>query len=139
MVSNLDSVGDFDLAIDAMRVSGPDNNDFGLLFRYIGPYSLDEFVIADNLQVFAVFEYTGDWKTIIDWTGTPAIQPGKANRLGISARGKHFTFSINGTPVAETENIAFSSGKVGIVAEMHNPGDSIILAYTNMELHGMLK
>jgi len=132
---DLIAVGDFDAAIDAQRLEGSDG-DYGLIFRLLDNNNYYMFVVDDYSQTFFVGSYQSNWSTIVDWTTSKAIQPGQVNHMGVSARGDHFVFSINGINVTETDIHGISLGKVGVAIDMYTAGDLQTVNFDNFELHG---
>jgi hypothetical protein len=54
---------------------------------------------------------------LIAWTSNSHIKPGAnaINRVGVLAKGSHFTLFINGTQIGEVTDSSFSSGGFGIL------------------------
>ena len=77
-----------------------------------------------NDSHFEIYYYqTGKWDTITVSEYNDVIRPTEWNRVGVSARGKHFTFTINNIAVFEMSDGRRTSGSLGIyiqVAEDHS-------------------
>lgn len=132
-------VKDFDLSIDLKR-TGTDGSDAGLVFRYSGSgdnYQLIDFVIDDYNQTFYIGQYTGEWTDLVDWTYDGSILTGVTNHLSVSVRGSEYTFAVNEQQVAQVTVSNFGTGKVGVLADVYNAGDSNVFTFTHFVLLGM--
>jgi hypothetical protein len=128
-------VSDFDVSIDIVRSSGSGNSDAGLIFREIDGGNYYNFVVDDASQNFTVrINQKGDFRTLIDWTYVEEIQMRAANRLAISARSSQFTFIINNKVVATLTDTNFSSGSIGLIADVYE-GGSTTAKNSNFELY----
>ena len=133
---NAPDVSDFDASIDAQRTTGSDG-DFGIIFRLQDKNNFCSMTIDDLNQQFWVDCYEStDWVTIIHATRSSAILNGGVNRLGVSARGSYFVFTINDTQVGQANIAAIPAGQVGICADLYSTGDKMTLNYDNFELRG---
>ncbi len=127
-------VADFRLAVEAQRVSGPEDVAYGLVFRHTaGSYYL--FSVRENgyfrFSLWADFA----WMPIVDWTETPLVRAGEVNRLEVVAKGTHFSLHINGQPVAEAEDDYLVSGEVGLSVALFTPGKAVVV-FDNFDLRG---
>jgi hypothetical protein len=126
------SVADFYLMVDARRVSGPEDADYGLVFRHTeGNYYL--FSIRDSGYYRFNLWYEFAWTPVIDWTETTAIRAGEVNHLVVVGQGITFTFSINAIEVATVGDAQFSAGDVGLAVALTTPGDALF-EFDNFEL-----
>lgn len=114
---------DFDLYVDARRIQGTAADIcYGLRFRESVTRQEDNayvFEVCDN-GYFQVDYYDGKtktWSTLKDWTWSDAILADEWNKVGVSARGPHFTFSINDWTVADLEDARLKNGKVAVFIE----------------------
>jgi hypothetical protein len=131
------AVGDFDAAVDVQQIQGSDLSDYGLIFRLLDKNNYYMFVVDEADQEFAVESYENGWTTEVDWTTSKMIYTGQVNRLGVSARGNHFVFFINGTVVAETNISGISIGNVGVATDLYNAGDTQTVNFDNFMLQGL--
>ena len=123
---------DFYLAVDARRVSGPEDADYGLVFRHTeGSYYL--FSIRDNGYYRFNLWHEFAWTPVIDWTQTTVIRAGEVNHLVVVGQGITFTFSINAVEVAVAGDAQFSEGEVGLAVALTTPGDALF-EFDNFEL-----
>ncbi len=115
---------DFYLTVDARRVSGPPDAGYGLVLRHSdGNYYL--FSIRDDGFFNFNLWYQFNWRAVVDWTGTFAIQPGQVNRLAVLAKGDTFTLSINGEQVAEVNDTQLPKGEAGLSVLLITPGNAV--------------
>ena len=131
---------DFDVYVDAKRAQGSQSKAcYGLEFRVAllrqqaGSFYVDE--VCDN-GYFIIFYHDGPtnaWKTLRAWTRSDAIRPDDWNTLGVSARGTHFTFTINDWTVAELDDASQKSGDVGLMVDIQN-GESAVFWFDNFAL-----
>jgi hypothetical protein len=114
-LKTLDHTTDFQLGVEARRVEGPLDGQYGLRFRDDG-LSYFEFLIAD----------TGNF-WVLRWDGreieyyyldrpSALIRPGELNRLAVIAEGPNFNFYINELRVAEIVEPLLPSGSFGLSA-----------------------
>lgn len=108
---------DLILEVDATKQAGPDNNGFGVIFRYVDKNNFYRFDISsDGYYGFGYYE-NDTWTSIIDWTETTAIKQGNAtNTITILCEGSNFTFYINGTKITDVTDATLSSGDIGVWA-----------------------
>lgn len=127
-------VSDFYLTVEAKQVSGPESSSYGIVFRMVDDANYYVFLISDNGQFGLSLLHNNQWKTLIDWTRTSAIQPGKVNRLTVSAEGSYFVFFISDQFVSEMSDSQLSRGIAGVVVELYNANDAAIFEFDNFEL-----
>lgn len=118
------------LSVDAARVSGPDNNDFGLICRYRNGDNFYAFLISSDGYYGIIRVQDGAYQVIGADTlqYSAAIQTGGAiNQLQAECNGSSLSFSVNGTLLAQAEDSAFRSGEVGLLAGTYGePGVEIL-------------
>ncbi len=123
---------DFYLAVDARRVSGPEDADYGVVFRHTeGSYYL--FSIRDNGYYRFNLWHEFAWTPVIDWTETTAIRAGEVNHLVVVGQGITFTFSINAVEVAMAGDAQLAEGEAGLAAALTTPGNALF-EFDNFEL-----
>jgi hypothetical protein len=108
---------DFVLEVDATQVSGTDDNDFGVLLRYVDVDNFYRFEISgDGYYSFDLMQ-DDEWITLIDWHDTPAIRQGNnTNTITVVCKGDRFTFYVNGQYLDEYRDGTFPSGDIGLLA-----------------------
>ncbi|GAB4526462.1 MAG: hypothetical protein Kow0063_00750 [Anaerolineae bacterium] len=128
------SVADFLLRVDAAQESGPNNNGYGILFRFQDRNNFYRFDISgDGFFLLSKF-HDGEWVTLVPWTASSAINIGQAtNQLEVKAIGSQISVYANGTLLAQVEDDTFTKGNFGFFASTFSePGlvisfDDIIL------------
>ena len=129
---------DFALEVDARRVSGPLDNEFGVLVRY--QPETDEFylfAISSN-GFYSVQKYqANEWQKLVDWTESAAILQGEAvNRLRVTGQGDKMRFFVNGEPLTQVEDASFRSGSVGLLASTNEKG-GVAVAFDNLRVRSL--
>lgn len=114
--------GDVRVEADAIKVSGDDDNNFGLICRYSG---------EANAANFYFFNISSDGFAIIgkvsagsqEYLSSDQMQPSEAIKQGTTSNhlradcvGSTLTLYVNGTQVATATDSAFTSGDVGLMA-----------------------
>jgi hypothetical protein len=126
---------DFALEVDARRVSGPLDNEFGVLVRY--QPETDEFYLfaISSDGFYSVQKYqAGEWQQLVKWTESTAIQQGEAvNRLRVTAQGDKMRLFVNGEPLGQVEDASFRSGSVGLIASTGDKG-GVAVAFDNLRV-----
>lgn len=130
---------DFDVYVDAKRAQGSQSGAcYGLefrasLIRQVASYYIDE--VCDN-SYFTVLYHDGatnDWTTLYTWTRSDAIRPNDWNTIGVSARGTHFTFTINDWTVVELNDASQKSGDVRLMVDIQG-GETAVIWFDNFAL-----
>jgi CHAT domain-containing protein/Tfp pilus assembly protein PilF len=128
------SLGDFYLSVDIRKISGPDDADYGVVFR------VDE---NDNLYYFEIYDpgqYTlwrksdGEWYELIGWRSSEAIHARQFNRIEVLAVGPEFSFAINGQKVSTTNDDYLEKGKIGLLIEMDQDDTRAVFEFDNLEI-----
>ena len=129
--SPVDNLADFDLALQARRVTGPSHEAcYGLLFRTSPDgYQDGTYVLSVcDAGYFKVLYYDSElgWETIQDWTQSDAIYPDDWNLLEISARDINFSLTINHQPVMAFSDSRLASGSVAVLIDVYTEQPSQI-------------
>ncbi|MBN1967708.1 MAG: hypothetical protein JW910_23835 [Anaerolineae bacterium] len=91
---------DFDLVVEVTQVAGPDNNGFGVLFRYQDTRNYYVFYISGDGWYSLEQRIDGVAEVLSDWSQSAAIRQGQAtNTLRVVARGQTFSFFVNDEPL----------------------------------------
>ncbi len=126
---------DFRLTVEATQVSGPDDNEYGVLVRMAGDQQFYVFSISgDGYARIARYD-KGAWTVLgSDWVESEAIHQGAAtNVLEVEARGPTFVFSVNGTQVLQAEDAQLTKGDIGLYAGAFNEAD-VVIDFDNLEI-----
>jgi len=127
------SVDDFSLSVETQRTDGAVQSDSGLVFRKDAKDNFYYFGIDDD-GFFVMLNYDNQWIDIIDYTPSPAILNGKANRLTVIAQGSHFVFFINDQFAGEVTDNHIQKGTVAIAVQMYEPDLQATFEFDNFEL-----
>jgi hypothetical protein len=111
---------DFILDVDATQISGPDNNSYGVIFRYgLDAKEFYTFLISgDGFYVFTVDGADRDEpELLVDWTELPAINKGaQTNHIKVIAVGENMKYYVNDQILGEVQDARFGTGVVGFFA-----------------------
>ena len=123
-------VDDAVVSVDTAPVGGPDDNAFGLVVRHKDDRNFYRFEISSD-GFYAIQAPTGSvgWEFLVDWTESPAINPGKAtNRLKVEMLGPTMAFFVNDVELARVDDERYSKGDVGVIAGTFyvDPGTHIL-------------
>ena len=127
-------VSDFYLTVEARRISGVEDAQYGVLFRRADSDNYGLFKIEDSQYFKFSVRHEGEWTHVIDWTEASAIRPGGTNRLTVLAEGSHFTFYINEQYVGEADDDRLSRGQPGLAIELADAGDTAVFEFDNFEI-----
>ncbi len=110
---------DLVVSVDAEKVGGPDDNDFGLICRYVDESNF-YFFLASSDGYYAIGRMIDGSQELIgqeQLNYTDAINLGNStNALEASCVGTSLSFKINGETVASVEDATFSEGDIGLIA-----------------------
>ena len=91
---------DMDLRVTARQLSGPDDNQFGVVFRYRDHNNYYAFFISGDGYYSLVKRKDGVLTDISTWGRSDAIAVGQAaNAIRVVAQGDAFRFFVNGQPM----------------------------------------
>lgn len=91
---------DFDLIVEATQVAGPDDNGFGVLFRYQDTRNYMLFMISGDGWYRLEQRVDGIDDVLSDWARTPVINQGQdTNTIRVVAQGNNFSFWVNDEPL----------------------------------------
>ncbi|MCL4298894.1 MAG: serine/threonine protein kinase [Anaerolineae bacterium] len=122
---------DFILSVDATPLDSETYYSYGVAFRLDEDGNVYVFEIGND-NLYSVLLYDGEWKKLKDWSSTPAIKPGEANRLIISAKGSTLTFFVNDVQLTTLENDRLSEGKIALVVDMAEGEQSATVNFDNL-------
>lgn len=123
------SYTDVRVEVDATKVGGSDDNDFGLICRYVdvdnfyfGLISSDGFSIIGKLK-------DGEQQGLSssDMEATDGIRAGSAtNAIRLDCVGEALSLYVNGAQIASAADSEFSEGDVGLIAGTFSEGGTDI-------------
>ncbi|MBN1679468.1 MAG: SH3 domain-containing protein [Anaerolineae bacterium] len=110
------NLADFTLEVDVIPVA---NVGFaGVVFRCIDQDSFYTFHVRPGTGEYRILRadqpYVENWGRLADWTYSPAVQIGGANRLGIRVEYSNLEFYINGQYVTTIQDSTYFNGWIGL-------------------------
>lgn len=121
---------DVNLEVEAKKIGGPDNNNYGLLCRYQNRNNFYFFIVSSD-GYYGIGKVENGTQRLIhpdqmhpSW----AIRKGSgANHLRAVCEGSRLALWVNGELVAETRDTNFASGDIGLIAgSFDQPGVDIV-------------
>ena len=128
---------DFIMEVDATQVSGPDNNTYGVIFRYgLDAKEFYAFLISgDGFYVFTVDGADRDEpEFLVNWAESSAIKQGaQTNHIKVVAVGGNMKYYVNDQLLGEVTDTRFSAGTVGIFAGTLEEG-GVQVSFDNLKI-----
>ncbi len=123
------------VAVEVERLSGVPDATAGLIVRRTDSDNYYYFSI-DWEGDYAFFLHSdGEWRTLIDYTGSDLIRTNGVNRIAVQAIGADFAFFINGELVDSiTDSTLLSAGVAALAVELHAAGDQALFEFDNFEV-----
>ena len=110
---------DVQVEVDATKVGGDDNNDYGVICRYLDSENFYFFIVSSD-GYYGIGKVVGGEQQLI---GEPSMPPSEvinrgdvSNHLSAVCAGSRLSLYINGEFLTEVEDTDFTSGDVGLVA-----------------------
>jgi hypothetical protein len=112
------SFGDVSVEVDVTKLEGPDDNNFGLICRFVDDGNFYFFwVSSDGYQ--AIGKYQNGESSLISADSmefTPVLKAGtETNHLRADCVGSQLTLYANGELLSTVTDTSFSSGDVGVM------------------------
>ncbi len=122
--------GDVSVEVDATKNGGPDDNDFGLICRYVDVNQFYYGVISSD-GYFGITKVTSDSSKLLGRDTlefNAAINQGSAtNHLRLDCVGDVITLYVNGQQIDQQIDGAYSTGNTGLIAGAYDtPGTDIL-------------
>jgi len=103
--------------IDAVRISGGDDNQYGIICRHQDVNNFYTLVINSNGSAAIRKRVNGEMEYIADWVHSDAINLGDSiNHIQAECIGDTLTLLVNGARVLEAQDSDFPFGDVGLLA-----------------------
>ena len=131
-LDDLQDTTDFELVVDARRLEGPEDGEYGVRFRDDGSNYL-EFLISDEGRFTISLWYESSLDYYYLDNPTSLIDPGGVNRLGVVGEGSKFAFFINGLLVGEIVEELLPFGSFALANDLDRPGQ-LILEFDNFKV-----
>jgi len=128
---------DFVMEVDATQVSGPDNNSYGIIFRF--GLESNEFytfsISGDGFYVLAIDGPNRDkTEIIVDWAESSAIKRGaQTNRLKVIVLGENIQYYVNDQLLGETQDNKLSTGTLGFFVGTLDEGN-VQISFDNLKI-----
>ena len=129
---DLQGTSDFELSVDARRVDGPLDGEYGVRFHDDG-LNYIEFLISDEGRFTISLWYESSLDFYFLDNPTWLIDPGGINRLGIIGVGPNYSFYINGLLVGEIAEELLPFGGFELAADLDRPAQ-LVLEFDNFKL-----
>ena len=113
------SLMDMKIDVDATKLGGPEENEFGVICRYVDDDNFYFFTITSDGYYSANKIVNGEYEFIgmDEFQTSEAIQAGNTlNHLTVECNGNTVRFSVNGTVLAQAQDDTFTVGDVGLIA-----------------------
>ena len=126
---------DLHLTVETTQISGPHDNEYGVLLRMKDDQHFLAFSISgDGYARVARFE-SGRWTVVgPDWVPSDAVLQGEAtNKLEVIAQGASFDFRVNDQTVLQVEDATLTEGRIGVYAGAFTEGD-VVVAFDNLDV-----
>ena len=124
------SFGDVRVEATANKLTGPDDNDYGIICRYQNEKNYYSFIISSDAY-FGIIKVKEGIYQILNSTNleyNSMINLGyELNHLRADCIGSVLIFYVNETKLAEVTDTDFSGGKVGLIAgSFKSPGVAVL-------------
>jgi len=122
--------GDVTVEVDATKNAGPDDNDFGLICRYLSVTEFYYGVISSD-GYFGITKVTSDASALLGRENlefSAAINQGSAtNHIRFDCIDNVLTLYVNGQQIDQQIDSAYSNGNIGLIAGTYDtPGTDIL-------------
>ncbi len=111
---------DVQIEVDAAKIGGPDDNDFGIICRYQDKDNFYMLVVSNDGYYGIAKMSSGQYSMIgpqqLQYTGSAIASGQQRNHLRADCVGSQLSLYANGHKLMETEDEDFRSGDVGVIA-----------------------
>lgn len=132
---DLDNVS---VEVDAVKIGGPDSNNYGVICRYQDDENFYYGEITSN-GYYGIGKYKQGIQFALTgkFVATDLIHQGsETNHLKLTCAGSKLTLYINGSLAGSVDDYAFSSGDVGLIAGTFKEG-GLEIAFDNFVVTGV--
>ena len=131
---SMDPAGEFAVSVEAQQLSGPQDSDFGIVFRETAADTFYNFNIDNQQNYWLRLNNGGEWTTLIDLTRSAAIRPNASNRVTVVAISDTFYFFVNDQYLDEFVDDTLLRGRLGIVVNLFEAGEQAEWQFDNFEV-----
>jgi hypothetical protein len=115
-------LGDFDMYVDGIMKEGdPAHYCYGLIFRE-SPEGIEHgayrFGMCGDSTEISYYNKENGWEQIVGGLTSVSIKAGDWNRLGVSARGSHFVFTVNNAHIFEMDDDRRATGYISVFVDV---------------------
>jgi len=115
------------LVVEAQRLSGPLDNEYGVLVRYVDRGNFYYFGVSSDGHYVVQMLHNDEWTTLVPWTASEHVKmEAGTNLLRVECQGPRMRFFVNDKLLTAVEDKTFLSGSVGLAAgTMSEPGVAV--------------
>ncbi|MDH4208722.1 MAG: tetratricopeptide repeat protein, partial [Anaerolineae bacterium] len=125
---------DFMVEVEAIQVSGPNDNGYGLLFRFQDDQHFYRFDISGDGFYLLSKRSEDQWMTLVDWTASPFIHKGQAtNRIKVICQGSQMSLYVNDRHLTDFSDVSYSHGDIGLFAGTLSQG-GVHISFDNLKV-----
>ncbi len=125
----------FELTVTTEQLSGPIDNEYGVLVRMDNDTSFYVLSISGDGYARAALYQDEGWTVLgNDWTLFPHIQQGlSANTLSVTAQDTSLSLTVNGETVFQVDDATLSKGSIGLYAGAFGEG-GVVITFDDLEV-----
>ena len=126
---------DCHVTVSATQVSGPIDNEYGILLRMEDDESFLAFSVSGDGYTRVAHYADEAWSLLgPDWSPSDVVNQGTAtNLLEVTAAGSALEFRVNGQIVADLVTEETASGPIGLYAGAFSEGD-VVVAFDDLNV-----
>lgn len=126
---------DFVLDVEAGQLDGPDQNSYGVTFRFQDSDNFYRFSISGSGQYAVHRKLDGDWEALVPWTDSPVINAGAEwNSLRLVCQGPYVNFYVNNVHLADVTDSTFLGGDIGFYVSTDEGASDLEVAFDNLKV-----
>jgi hypothetical protein len=127
-------IKDFILEVDASQDGGPDDNDFGIVFRYADPGNYSLLLISGDGFYGYCRKESAEWIAPVKWIRSDAIVTGNStNHLKAVAKDNMVKFYANDALLGTFTDDRPIPGKIGLWAEAFDES-GVVVSFDNLKV-----
>jgi hypothetical protein len=125
---------DFMVEVEATQVSGPNDNGYGLLFRFQDDQHFYRIDISGDGFYLLSKRSEDQWVTLVDWTESPFIHKGQAtNRLKVICQSSQISLYVNDRHLTDFSDVSYNHGDIGLFAGTLSQG-GVHISFDNLKV-----